>query len=145
MRLTRSQGLPRAVLSAAVSLLAAPLTQRRPPQGLTFRSPALPGFPLRLRLLLPRPLRLPSWLPCRPWMPPGLCSILFLTGWQGLLFLPWRMFRYVMRLTRPQGLPRAVLSAAPWLLAAPLTQWRPPQGLTFHSPVMTGFLLRLRL
>ena len=74
------------------------------------------GFLLRLRLLLRRPLRLPSWLP------PGLCSILFLTGWQGLLFLPWRMFRYVMRLTRPQGLPRAVLSAAVSLLAALLIQ-----------------------
>ena len=65
MRLTRSQGLPRAVLSAAVSLLAALMTQRRPPQGLTFRSPALPG----------------------------LCSILFLTGWQGLLFLTWWTIR----------------------------------------------------
>ena len=82
MRLTRSQGLPWAVLYA-VWLLAEPLTQ---------------------------------------WLPPGLCSILFLTGWQGLLFLPWRIFRYVMRLTRPQGLPRAVLSAAVSLLAALLIQ-----------------------
>ena len=96
MRLTRPQGSPWAVLSAAPWLLAAPLTQWRPPQGLTFRSPALPGFPLRLRLLLPRLLRLPSWLT------PGLCSILFLTGWQGL---PW-----------------AVLSAEVSLLAALLTQ-----------------------
>ena len=81
MRLTRPQGLPWAVLSAAAWLLAALLTQRRPPQGLTFRSPVMTGFLLRLRLLLRRPLRLPSWLP------PGLCSILFLTGWQGLLIL----------------------------------------------------------
>ena len=87
MRLTRSQGLPWAVLSAEIWLLAALMTQWRPPQGLTFRSPVMTGFLLRLRLLLPRPLRLPSWLPCRPWMPPGLCSILSLTGWQDLLIL----------------------------------------------------------
>ena len=102
MRLTRSQGLPWAVLYA-VWLLAAPLTQ---------------------------------------WLPPGLCSILFLTGWQGLLFLPWRMFRYVMRPTRPQGLPWAVLSVAACFQAAPLTQWRPPQGMKLRSVMLSGLLLQ---
>ena len=97
MRPTCSQGLPRAVLSAAVSLLAAPLTQRRPPQGLKLRFVMLSGLMLQpLLRLLHRLLRLPSWLT------PGLCSILFLTGWQGL---PW-----------------TVLSAEVSLLAALLTQ-----------------------
>ena len=86
--------------------------------------------------MLRRPLRLPSWLP------PGLCSILFLTGWQGLLFLPWRMFRYVMRPTRPQGLPWAVLSVAACFQAAPLTQWRPPQGMKLRSVMLSGLLLQ---
>ena len=86
MRLTRSQGLPRAVLSAAVSLLAALMTQWRPPRGLMLRSVMLSGLLPPLRLLR-RLLRLSSWLPLRSWMPPGLCSILSLTGWQDLLIL----------------------------------------------------------
>ena len=97
MRPTRPQGLPWAVLSVAACFQAAPLTQWRPPQGLKLRSVMLSGLLLQpLLRLLHRLLRLPSWLT------PGLCSILFLTGWQGL---PW-----------------AVLSAEVSLLAALLIQ-----------------------
>ena len=113
MRPTRPQGLPWAVLSVAACFQAAPLTQWRPPQGLKLRSVMLSGLLLQpLLRLLHRLLRLPSWLT------PGLCSILFLTGWQGL---PW-----------------AVLSAEVSLLAALMTQWRPPQGLTL--PIRTSWL-----